>query len=177
MAENSKIEWTDHTFNPWIGCTKVSPACKNCYAERDFDHRYQKVKWGPNEDLESAMSESNAGAAKFEEWAIVDVMGHQRFIGRVSEQVVAGQGFVRIDVPETPRQKPWTKLVGTASIYAITPITEEIARAMAAEAQVRPINVFDLPEDFKPRLSHVSRVENEWDDDDGPEEPFPGVSH
>ena len=34
MAENSKIEWTDHTFNPWIGCTKISPdGCKNCYAE------------------------------------------------------------------------------------------------------------------------------------------------
>jgi len=48
MAENSKIEWTDHTFNPWMGCTKVSPACKNCYAERDMDHRYGKVQWGPN---------------------------------------------------------------------------------------------------------------------------------
>ncbi|XZE43794.1 phage Gp37/Gp68 family protein [Pirellulaceae bacterium SH467] len=46
MAENSKIEWTDHTFNPWLGCTKVSPACKFCYAERDMDHRYGKVKWG-----------------------------------------------------------------------------------------------------------------------------------
>jgi protein gp37 len=33
MAENSKIEWCDHTFNPWVGCTKVSPACDNCYAE------------------------------------------------------------------------------------------------------------------------------------------------
>jgi len=33
MAENSKIEWTDHTFNPWVGCTKVSPACDGCYAE------------------------------------------------------------------------------------------------------------------------------------------------
>lgn len=47
MSENSKIEWTDHTFNPWIGCTKVSPACKNCYAERDWDQRYRKVAWGP----------------------------------------------------------------------------------------------------------------------------------
>lgn len=47
MAENSGIEWTDHTFNPWLGCTKVSPACANCYAERDFDHRYKKVQWGP----------------------------------------------------------------------------------------------------------------------------------
>jgi len=48
MAENSRIEWTDHTFNPWIGCTKVSPACHNCYAERDFDHRFGKAKWGPS---------------------------------------------------------------------------------------------------------------------------------
>ncbi len=34
MAENSNISWTDHTFNPWTGCRKVSPACKFCYAER-----------------------------------------------------------------------------------------------------------------------------------------------
>ncbi len=47
MAENSGISWTDHTFNPWIGCTKVSPACKHCYAERDMDHRFGKVQWGP----------------------------------------------------------------------------------------------------------------------------------
>lgn len=33
MAENSKIEWTDHTFNPWVGCTKVGPPCDHCYAE------------------------------------------------------------------------------------------------------------------------------------------------
>lgn len=33
MAENSKIEWCDHTFNPWVGCTKLSLACDNCYAE------------------------------------------------------------------------------------------------------------------------------------------------
>ncbi len=33
MAENSKIEWTNHTFNPWVGCTKVSPGCDHCYAE------------------------------------------------------------------------------------------------------------------------------------------------
>lgn len=33
MAANSKIEWCDHTFNPWVGCTKISPACDHCYAE------------------------------------------------------------------------------------------------------------------------------------------------
>jgi protein gp37 len=47
MAENSKIEWTDHTFNPWIGCTKVGPGCDNCYAEAREDKRLHRVQWGP----------------------------------------------------------------------------------------------------------------------------------
>lgn len=45
MAENSKIEWTTHTFNPWIGCTKVAPGCTHCYAEV-FSKRTGKAKWG-----------------------------------------------------------------------------------------------------------------------------------
>lgn len=45
MVENSKIEWTDHTFNPWIGCTKVSAACDNCYAET-WDKRFNGERWG-----------------------------------------------------------------------------------------------------------------------------------
>ena len=44
MAENSKIEWTDHTFNPWIGCTKVGPGCDHCYAEKQDNHR----QWTPD---------------------------------------------------------------------------------------------------------------------------------
>jgi protein gp37 len=43
--ENSKIEWTDHTFNPWIGCTNVSPGCDHCYAEA-IAERYGHAKWG-----------------------------------------------------------------------------------------------------------------------------------
>lgn len=46
MAENSKIEWTDHTFNPWVGCSKVAPGCANCYAEADFDKRRHVAQWG-----------------------------------------------------------------------------------------------------------------------------------
>lgn len=48
MAENSKIEWTDHTFNPWIGCQKVSPGCDHCYAEERMDKRFHRVDWGPH---------------------------------------------------------------------------------------------------------------------------------
>jgi protein gp37 len=46
MSKNSKIEWCDHTFNPWIGCTKISPACDNCYAEAMMDKRVHVVQWG-----------------------------------------------------------------------------------------------------------------------------------
>ncbi len=52
MAENSKIEWTDHTFNPWIGCTKVSAACDHCYAEVATPTRTLRASgaetWGPH---------------------------------------------------------------------------------------------------------------------------------
>ena len=50
MAENSKIEWTDHTFNPWIGCQKVGPGCDHCYAEI-WDARGMQggpTRWGPH---------------------------------------------------------------------------------------------------------------------------------
>lgn len=50
MGTDTKIEWTDHTFNPWIGCQKVSPGCDHCYAETLMDHRYHKVTWGPHGD-------------------------------------------------------------------------------------------------------------------------------
>lgn len=48
MGANSKIEWTDHTFNPWSGCTKVHAGCANCYAEVNYSVRMRGVKWGPN---------------------------------------------------------------------------------------------------------------------------------
>lgn len=49
MGQDSKIEWTDHTFNPWRGCSKVSDGCKNCYAEA-LSRRNPAVlgEWGPH---------------------------------------------------------------------------------------------------------------------------------
>ncbi len=46
MSAQSAIEWTDHTFNPWWGCTKVSGGCTNCYAET-LATRYGHTVWGP----------------------------------------------------------------------------------------------------------------------------------
>jgi protein gp37 len=45
MGRNTAISWTDATFNPWWGCTKVSPGCDNCYAQV-FDNRLGGGHWG-----------------------------------------------------------------------------------------------------------------------------------
>lgn len=57
MNANTKIEWADHTFNPWTGCTKVSPACDHCYAE-GWAKRSGFVQWGAGAERRRT-SESN----------------------------------------------------------------------------------------------------------------------
>ena len=49
MAETTGISWTDATFNPWIGCAKVSPGCDHCYAEVSTPSRTMKIIWGAQE--------------------------------------------------------------------------------------------------------------------------------
>ncbi|MGJ3704591.1 phage Gp37/Gp68 family protein [Variovorax sp. AFSI2.2] len=49
MAADTKIEWTDSTFNPWIGCTQISRGCDGCYAAVSTPARTMKVGWGAHE--------------------------------------------------------------------------------------------------------------------------------
>ena len=46
MSDQTAIEWADSTFNAWMGCTKISPACDHCYAEALMDTRLGRVQWG-----------------------------------------------------------------------------------------------------------------------------------
>ena len=52
MGEQTGIEWCHHTWNPWVGCAKVSPGCAHCYAEHDTPARYSRSQgvelWGKN---------------------------------------------------------------------------------------------------------------------------------
>ncbi len=45
MGANTSIEWTDATWNPWLGCVEYHEGCKNCYA-RELVERFGKAKWG-----------------------------------------------------------------------------------------------------------------------------------
>lgn len=80
----------------------------------------------------------------FDTWAIVEIMGHQRYAGRVTEQTVGGCAFVRVDVPAVNGEPAFTKLFGQASIFCITPVSEDVARAAAQRTQSRPVEIYGL---------------------------------
>lgn len=63
MSENSPIEWTDHTFNPWIGCAEVSPGCLNCYAAAMDQRRFSKTL--PGCSKEAPVSHWGKGAPRY----------------------------------------------------------------------------------------------------------------
>lgn len=102
-----------------------------------------------------------ATVEKFEERAVVEIMGHKRFAGKVTEQAVGGASFVRIDVPEislpTGDVLPaFTKLFGAASIYCISPCTEETARLFSASIRAEGFSRYEVPKlDLATSRSHV----------------------
>lgn len=85
----------------------------------------------------------------FEQWAIIEIFGHQRIAGRVTEQTIGGCSFVRVDVPAVGKEQAFTKLFGQGAIYAIT-FTDEAAATLAAGAiQARPIDTWELQRAMK----------------------------
>lgn len=83
---------------------------------------------------------------KFETYAIVELFGFAKIAGKCSEQNIAGANMLRVDVPETDKNPAFTRFLGHASIYAINPVTEEVATHWAKMLQVAPINVWDVRE-------------------------------
>lgn len=110
----------------------------------------------------------------FQTWAIVEIMGHRRLAGWLTEQQIAGTGFLRLDVPGTDPAAGFeaTQLYNPSSIYAITPCTEDTARRAATIGRVAPVQQWELPAPPKPR-DHVDAVDDgpfDYGDDDG--DPF-----
>lgn len=117
-------------------------------------------------------------------WAIVEIFGHQRIAGFLSEQTVGGQSFVRVDVPELAVVPPGrygggdgpvaahSKLYGGGAIYAITPVDETVAREAARQIRNKPLEAYGLdavirnmPEEHRSRL--LAPPGDTRDDDDG----------
>lgn len=111
---------------------------------------------------------------KFEINAIVELFGHQKMAGVVTEQTIGGASFIRIDVPETEAQPSFSRMMNPSAIYAINPVTEEVMLEMAHRFQKKPIESWDIREMQKKLMLLNSNNENtsDWkpfdDDDDLP---------
>lgn len=82
----------------------------------------------------------------FKAWVILEIMGHRRLAGYVTETRIAGKDFLQLNVPVPTRdKKEITQFYPPESVYCITPTTEEIARAVAARNQPEPIHPLELP--------------------------------
>lgn len=83
---------------------------------------------------------------KFETWAIVELMGHIRLGGRITEEVRFGSTMGRIDIPgEKEGEFIATQYFGGASVYRVTPCDEATARKVAEANRPRPISQYSLP--------------------------------
>lgn len=80
-----------------------------------------------------------------EGWAILELMGHRRLGGLVSEVTVAGAPMLRIDIPAEAGQPQATQFYSAAALYCITPTTEPIARQVAAINRPAPVQRWELP--------------------------------
>ena len=101
-------------------------------------------------------------------WVIMEIFGHQRIAGYMTEQVLGGQGFIRVDVPAVDGAQAHTKLYGPGAVYAINPVDEAIARLAAAQIKHAPVSEYGLrgvlrnmPEEHRQRLLADMTAEEE----------------
>jgi hypothetical protein len=105
----------------------------------------------------------------FDSWCLVEVFGHQKIAGRVTEETVGAAAMIRVDVPETGGGPAYTKYFGNAAIYSMTPTTEEIARAAAAQIERynQPVPYAPVPAAQK-QLPAPATVPPDDEDEDWP---------
>lgn len=89
------------------------------------------------------MSETKSS---FDSWALVELFGRQRIVGKVTEEALGGTNFIRIDVPAMDGKPAFTRFYGAAAIYCISPVTEEIAKELLKTCRNEPIARYELPQ-------------------------------
>lgn len=106
--EHTKIQWADHTFNPWIGCTKVSEGCKNCYAEA-LDKRFGKRRWGSSAPRERTSEANWRKPLLWNKKAQEAGERHRVFCASLADVFDA-------EVPQKWRNDLWSLIVATPSL-------------------------------------------------------------
>ncbi len=102
----------------------------------------------------------------FSEWAILEIMGHVRLAGRLSEHTIAGTAMLRLDIPASAGQPGYTRFFGGSAVYSISPVSEEIARAVAARSRPEPVQRFELQAPAVAGTPDDVRYDDPYDDPD-----------
>ena len=82
--------------------------------------------------------------SEFEQWCIIELFGHSRIAGLVTEQAIGGETFIRVDVPETKSCQAFSRFFGKSAIYSITPTTKETACKAVELWTPRPIDIWEI---------------------------------
>lgn len=85
-----------------------------------------------------------AAGPAFDEWCIVELLGHRRLAARVREATLAGTGMLRLDEPATATTQARTQYVSPGSVYALHPTTEQVVTTMCADWATEPVSRWDL---------------------------------
>jgi hypothetical protein len=110
-------------------------------------------------------------------WAVVELMGHVKSAGLVSEENHFGTVMLRLDIPEVGDKPARTEFYGGSAIYRVTPCTEEVARLVLQQSFQAPIVAYQLPrprrETFEPDVAEPVDgvdVDRDYDEEDGEED-------
>jgi hypothetical protein len=95
---------------------------------------------------------------QFKTWAIVELMGHTVLAGYVSEETIAGNAMLRIDVPQVKHQDAFTKFVSPGALYGISPCSEETAKARAESLRATPFSAWDVRSQILQSLKSEGRL-------------------
>lgn len=109
MAERTAIAWTDHTWNPWMGCHKVSQGCKHCYAEVLTKERMGLDVWGLNGPRRRTLPKTWAKVRRWNNEAIAEGRPHRVFTASLADvfEDEPGPNEWRSDVFDVIRNCPW----------------------------------------------------------------------
>lgn len=112
------------------------------------------------------MSE-NQEIDRFGTWAILELMGHVKLAGFVTEEELFGGKMGRIDIPRGDDERAVTQYFGGQTVYRLTPVSEEVAQAFAARNQPRPVYKWELQLSAPKEIP----VEGEFEDESPEDEP------
>jgi hypothetical protein len=110
---------------------------------------------------------------KFDAWGLLELFGHQRLAGKLSEQTIGGCHFIRIDVPKVGEVAAYTRFFTQGAIYGMTPMDEATTLKLAAYLRAVPVSPYEL-RGVEParQLTHDDDTDDTDDADETTELPF-----